>query len=280
MSAPNVFELQVTDAQLTRYSKLIYETTGIRISPQKKALLSNRLRRRLRETGTSDFDAYFEKLKKLPVADPEWDAFLQEITTHETYLFRDDAHWNWFQNEYLPGVIAEGRAGRRPKALAVWSAACSTGDEAHTAACCIANALQLSAGWSIRIVGTDLGVEAVQHAREGVFGPRAMRLVPTDMKSRYFQQIEAERWKAKPQLSQWMSFQQHNLMLPHHGNFDVVFLKNVLIYFDAGSKTTVLKHIRQALKPGGMLVVSAAEGVTDLVGDFERIHPWLFRWNG
>ena len=97
---------QVSDAQLSRYAELIYARTGIRVSPQKKLLLSNRLRRRLRSTGIKTFEEYYEHLKKLPPRDPEWDAFVQEITTHETYLFRDETQWEWFRNEYLPGLAA------------------------------------------------------------------------------------------------------------------------------------------------------------------------------
>ena len=103
---------QVSDAQLARYADLIYARTGIRVSPQKKLLLSNRLRRRLRSTGIKTFEEYYQHLKQLPPHDPEWDAFIQEITTHETYLFRDEAQWDWFRNEYLPGLAASSAVER------------------------------------------------------------------------------------------------------------------------------------------------------------------------
>ena len=90
---------QVSDAQLGRYADLIYDRTGIRISPQKKTLLSNRLRRRLRATGIKGYDEYLKKLKSLPAEDAEWTAFLQEITTHESYLFRDISQWDWLRTE-------------------------------------------------------------------------------------------------------------------------------------------------------------------------------------
>ena len=103
---------QVSDAQLARYAELIYARTGIRVAPQKKALLSNRLRRRLRSTGIDGFEEYYQHLKRLPPHDAEWDAFLQEITTHETYLFRDQAQWDWFGNVYLPARAAARAGGR------------------------------------------------------------------------------------------------------------------------------------------------------------------------
>jgi chemotaxis protein methyltransferase CheR len=155
---------QVTDQQLARYADLIYAKTGIVMPPQKRTLLSNRLRRRLRATGIAGFDEYLQRLQSLPIEDAEWAAFLQEITTHESYLFRDMNQWDWLRQTYLPEIAAQARAGERPQSLRVWSAACSTGDEPYTIACCIADALTSHAQWKIEIVGTDIGVGALAHA--------------------------------------------------------------------------------------------------------------------
>jgi chemotaxis protein methyltransferase CheR len=268
---------QVSDVQLTRYADLIYARTGIRVSPQKKLLLSNRLRRRLRSTGIKTFEDYYEHLKKLPSRDPEWDAFVQEITTHETYLFRDETHWEWFRNEYLPGLAASSRSSGRHSSLRIWSAACSTGDEAYTAACCIAAGLDLSR-WQVRILGTDIGLGALEQAKTGVFGQRAMRLLPAEYRTRFFKKADGvDAWAALPVLTDMLAFRQHNLMEPlHERPFDLVLLKNVLIYFSQQSKTTVLHNMRAAMRPGGLMVTGMAEGVADLLRDFQRLKPWLF----
>ncbi len=270
---------QVSDAQLARYAELIHTRTGIRILPQKKMLLSNRLRRRLRATGVKDFEKYYQYLKELPPRDPEWDAFFQEVTTHETYLFRDKNQWDWLRKVYLPERSASVRTtGGRP-CMRIWSAACSTGDEATTAACCIAACLPAFQRWQIRILGTDIGVEAVKQAKTAVFGQRAMHLVPKDYCQRFFTKAkDNEVWQARPILTDMMSFRQHNLMAPlHERPFDLVFLKNVLIYFSKPSKAAVLHNIRATLRPGGLLMVSASEGVSDLLHDLERIESWLYR---
>lgn len=268
---------QVTDQELQRYADLIYRRTGIKISPQKKTLLSNRLGRRLRETGIAGFDEYYRYLTGLPNNHPEWDAFLQEITTHETFLFRDEGQWRWFQHQFLPSVAAS-----QPeviKQLRIWSAACSTGDEAFTAALCIAAAFPDLTRWRVQILGTDIGIGAVQQARTATFGERAMRLVPAEYKSRYFDKLpNAEVWRAKPKLSAMTSFRQHNLMEPlRERPFHLVFLKNVLIYFDPPSKRVVLDHVKNLILPNGYLVVGAAEGVGDLMSDMKRIQPWLYQ---
>ncbi len=269
--------MQVTDSQLSRYSELVYDRTGIRISAQKKTLLSNRVRRRLRETGIEDFGAYLQHLKQLRPKDPEWDEFLQEITTHETYLFRDESQWEWFCS-YLKQRAAATLQGKEPKKLRVWSAACSTGDEACTIACCIASHLPSHRQWDIKILGTDIGIGAIEQAKEFVFGKRAMRLVPENC-MRYFQEAkDAQIWKARPILSDMISFRQHNLMNRiSDPQFDVVFLKNVLIYFDATSKRQVIDNVQARVHPAGMLVAGAAEGVADMVRNYTRIQPWLFQ---
>lgn len=270
---------QVTDVQLKQFAELIYARTGIRVSPQKRTLLSNRLRRRLRKTGIDRFGDYYRHLKGLRPSDPEWDAFLQEITTHETYLFRDEQQWDWFRRSFLAERAEQARSGKRRRSLRIWSAACSTGDEATTVACCVADALPNLKQWKIHVLGTDIGIGALQQARSAVFAERAMRLVSNSYRQRFFIKAkDANIWQARPVLTEMITYRQHNLMDPsRERNFDLVLLKNVLIYFDAKSKAAVIDNVRTAICPGGLLVAGAAEGVADLVKDFQRIQPWLYR---
>ncbi len=268
---------QVTDEQLRRYAELIYRRTGIKISPQKKTLLSNRLSRRLRETGIAGFEEYYRHLTSLPNNHPEWDAFLQEITTHETFLFRDEGQWRWFRQQFLPSLAAS--QPQVIKQLRIWSAACSTGDEAFTAALSVAASFPDLSQWQIQILGTDIGIGAVQQARTATFGERAMRLVPEEFKSRFFDKLpNADVWRAKLKLTAMTTFRQHNLMEPlRERPFHLIFLKNVLIYFDPPSKRVVLDHVKRLMLPNGYLVVGAAEGVAELLSDMKRLQPWLYQ---
>jgi chemotaxis protein methyltransferase CheR len=163
--------------------------------------------------------------------------------------------------------------------LRVWSAACSTGDEAYTAACCIAACLPGFRAQNVSILGTDIGLGALAQAKSGLFNDRAMRLVPAEYRRQYFTEIqEGQAWQAKPVLTGMVSFRQHNLMTPLRDKpFDVVFLKNVLIYFDADSKRRTMESLVPMIRPGGMLVIGASEGVSDLLKRFVRIQPWLYR---
>lgn len=268
----------LSESQMQRYIRLIYEKTGIRISPQKKTLLANRLRRRMRELGLSDFEAYYRYLSNLPAHHSEWDAFYQEITTHETYLFRDEGQWRWFREVFLKEILASVHSKERPPELQIWSAACSTGDEPVTIMCCIAATIPAWEQWTIKLLATDIGIGALEEAKAGVYDARAMRLVPEDYRRRFFTALADGRWKVKPALLHRITYRQHNLLHPSPaGAFDIVFLKNVLIYFDSESKQRALHNVVTRIKPGGYLVVGPAEGVGDLGPQMTRYSAWLFR---
>ncbi len=270
---------QMSESMMQQFTDLIYETTGIRIPQQKRTLMSNRVRRRLRATGCGDYQAYFQHLKSISRTDKEWDGFLQEITTHETYLFRDEAQWNWLKNTFLPGVVAAARKGDRPRSLRIWSAAASTGDESYSIATCIAASIPNHTQWNIKILGTDIGIDALRAANEGNFGERAMRLVPKDLVRRFFKKSDdGQSWSAQQVLRDMLEFRQHNLLKPlGEKPFDLVFLKNVLIYFDRDSKKRVMELVNKQVTPGGYLVSGPAEGISDFVTQLERHEPWLFQ---
>jgi len=272
-------ETLISPELMNRYGKLIYDVTGIRISPQKQALLANRVRRRLKATGIADFDAYLKHLQLLKPSHCEWDCFLQEITTHETYLFRDEPHWQWFKDQYLATISQDALAGGRPRSLRIWSAACSTGDEAYSAAICIASGLKQLLPWTVKIIGTDIGVGAVEQARKATFSERAMKLVPPTLRTRYFTNAEEAGFsRAKAELTNLVQFRQHNLLDPLlEQPFDLIFLKNVLIYFDDASKQRVVANVLKLLKPGGHLIAGAAEGISDHLKQLKRVHAWLYR---
>jgi len=273
---------QITDDQLSHYAELIYDRTGIRISPQKKVLLSTRLQRRLKATGIDSYASYMHHLHKLSAGDSEWNAFLQEITTHESYLFRDQGHWDWFRDSYLLQISKDANLGKRKKSLRIWSAACSTGDEVYTIGACIADRLLNHTQWEIDILGTDIGVGALQQARAAKFSKRAMQLVPEGYRRRFFTKAkESDTWAAKPLLTAWSRFRQHNLLDPlDEPPFDLIFLKNVFIYFDANSKKKAIPHIVAALSPGGVLVNGAVDFVNMRLKNLERISNGIFRKQG
>ncbi|MGC4005129.1 MAG: protein-glutamate O-methyltransferase CheR [Pirellulales bacterium] len=270
---------QIGDADMRRFIDLIYERTGIRIPPQKKMLMSNRLKRRMRHNRIATFAAYFEHLTKQAPNSGEWEAFVQEITTHETYLFRDPGQWQWFRQTYLPAIHLAATGGKRDRSLRIWSAACSTGDEAYTIASCVAASLPNHRHWKVRIIGTDIGIGAVEAARYPRFNSREMHLVPADVRKAWFETSTADEFtRPRAALTEMTSFRTHNLMRPLQDEpFDLVFLKNVLIYFDEKSKSVVAANVMCAIKREGYLIAGSAEGVGEHLREMRRESAWLFQ---
>jgi chemotaxis protein methyltransferase CheR len=270
--------IELTALEYERFCSLIYQVAGIKIPPTKRVMVSNRLRRRLRATGIETFAAYYEFLTS-PAGTAEMPRFLDEITTNETYFYRDIQHFNWLAETFFPEVAEAGRLRKRPRSLRIWSAAASTGEELYSIALRIAEVKHLFTGWSISLVGTDLSGAVLAAARAGTYDDRAVRLVSPDQRQRFFDHDpKTQRWVVKPEVRAMATWKVHNLLtLLREEPFDCVFIKNVLIYFDTSSKQTVVKHLIHSLARRGYLVVGPTEGISTMLGPLEKLKPWLYR---
>ncbi len=272
---------ELTDEEYAKFCRLIYRTAGIRIADNKRVMVSNRVRRRLRATGIGSFRDYFTFLTS-PGGAGEMPQFLDAITTNETYFFRDVQHYRWLGDEFLPEVARRAAAHKHPRRLAIWSAACSTGEEPYSMAIELLEKRPLLAGWTIKVLGTDLSGAALAEARAGVYDARAVRHVDLARRLAFFDEDrDAGRWAVKPHVKALVAWKLHNLLsLPGEGPFDCIFLKNVLIYFDKDSKLVVVKNLVGALAPGGYLVVGPTEGVHGMLDPLARVKPWLYQKGG
>ena len=263
--------ISLTPDQFTMFQKFIYEKTGIWTLDGKTALLSNRIRRRLRDRGLESFDEYYKVLTSGAVAG-ELEAFIDAITTNETHFFRTSDHFDWFSGPFLDGLIARAAAGQRERSLRVWSAACSTGEEPYSLAICLAENAPRLAGWSLQVVGTDICETALETARAATYGSKALEHVSAERLTRHFTADRTgESWRLKPSVAGLCEFRRHNLLDPMPGpKFDCIFIRNVLIYFDRGSKPVALRHLVDALHGGGFLVAGSTDGAHDFLAGLER----------
>ncbi|MGI9518737.1 MAG: CheR family methyltransferase [Pirellulaceae bacterium] len=265
---PNEFE---------RFRGFIYRESGIRIGDGKISLLSNRIRRRLKACGLSDFGDYFRLLTSSQSSD-ELQYFLDAVTTNETFFFRTDSHFEWLRSEFLPGVAAQHRRGERGSSLRFWSAACASGAEPWSIAFCLADNQFRLGNWTLNIMGTDISEHEIEKAREAVYPTRMIESLSASHQRRYFATAGENQLAVRPRFRQWVEFATHNLMLPlDQPQFDCIFLCNVLIYFDAASKQTVLGHVTDSLAPGGYLVTGPSEGVFDLLHGYDKVAPMVYR---
>ena len=177
--------VELTEAEYQKYCELIYRVAGIRIADNKRVMVSNRVRRRLRATGISTFTEYHTFLTSA-AGSTEMPLFLDAITTNETYFFRDMQNYDWLGDTFLPEIIHQAQLRKRPKTLRIWSAACSTGEEAYSIALKLVTKKQLLPGWRTTILGTDLSGAVLNAAQAGSYDARAIRLIEPGQRASYF----------------------------------------------------------------------------------------------
>lgn len=268
----------LTEEVFAKFRELIYKVAGIKIPETKKVMISNRLRRRLRATGVVGFKEYYAFLTS-PAGAIEMPLFLNEITTNETYFYRDIQHFDWLQEEFFPQIAEEGRLWKRPKTLRIWSAASSTGEELYSIALRFFPLRHLFTGWNITLLGTDLSGAVLESARAGRYDERAVRHVTPPERSRYFDfDPTAQRWTVKDELRSLTTWKSHNLLRPiNEEPFDCVFIKNVLIYFDSQSKQAATRNLIGSIAKGGYLVVGPTEGIYNMLDPLEKRRSWLYQ---
>lgn len=269
---------KLTPDQFSRFQSFIYRETGIHMQEGKITLLSNRIRRRLKEHGLQSFEDYYQMLTRhrLP---GELEHFIDAVTTNETHFFRTGNHFEWFGGPFLDDLVARAAAGRHDRSLRVWSAACSSGEELYSAAICVAEAAGRLGGWNISLLGTDISETMLAAARQATYPKRSLEHVSQERLKRHFTAAPGgEEWTVKQPLRQWCQFRRHNLLEPFSGpRQDCIFVRNVMIYFDRESKETAVRTLIDALAPGGFLVVGPADGIYDLLGSLEKRSIFLYQ---
>ena len=261
--------------EFQRFHDLIYKLAGIHYPAEKMALLSNRIRRRLRATKVTTYDAYLQ-LVQGNTQPAEVQAFLDSITTNETYFFRCQRHWDFFR-EWATARAAD--PGTRREGFRIWSAAASSGAEAYTICIVLHQILGNNfGGVPVEILGTDLSASILEEARAGAYRAYAVAQTPPDVVKKYFTKQSAEELVFDRQLAKHVTFQRHNLMEPLMGarSFDFVFLRNVMIYFDVPSKERVMRNAYAVTRPGGYLMVGESESLMNLEQPFTYVKPSIF----
>jgi chemotaxis protein methyltransferase CheR len=258
-------------AEEFRYiSDLVRQHSAIVLEPGKEYLVESRLTPMLRESGGGSIGELVARLQSR--REPALTAMVvQAMTTNETSWFRDKHPFDLFAGHLLD-TVAAGRTAER--SIDVWSAAASTGQEPYSLAMILQDWLLARPGWRARIVGTDIDEQVLARARAGRYSQLEVnRGLPVQRLVRHFSRSGTE-WELAQDVRRMVDFRQLNLAVtfpPGTGTYDVVFCRNVLIYFDLPTKRAILRRLGQALRPGGFLVLGGAETTLNIDDDFERI---------
>lgn len=278
-------QLRADEYRLLR--DLVSERLGIWFGPESRSSLERRLRERLEVRGLTSFADYYQLLKYSPLASEEWDEAGDLLTTHETYFFREDYQLRAFQNELLPMLAAKSR-----RRIQVWSAGCSTGEEAYTIAMLVLESglFDLAQGWELRVYGSDLSKKCIAAARRGVYGPASFRSTSDEARAKWFvpqgepsrsagafgASAAVQQYAVAPAVRGLCHFAQMNLLDEERthlvGRCDVIFCRNVLLYFDAAARRRVIEMFYERLVPGGVLLLGHAESLLNVSTAFELLH--------
>ena len=262
----------ITDQEFALFQRLIYKIAGISLSDAKKVLLVGRLTRRLREYNFATFSQYYRMVASGEHPD-EVQTMVDLLTTNETYFFREPAHFDFLRDE----IIARYDS---PANFRVWSAASSSGEEIYTLAMVLAENLD-SAPWEV--VGSDISTRVLKKAATGHYSLERTSGIPKGFMEKYCLKgirSNAGTFLIAPELRQKTSFYQINLMNPitaSIGDFEVIFLRNVMIYFDLETKAKVVRNLLPRLKSGGHLIIGHSETLNGICDGLNPVRPTIYR---
>ena len=265
---------QITSDELKTFSRYIYDISGIHLDQSKAYLVETRLKSLMTETESVSYYDLYHKAKSDHIHSLE-EKIIDAICTQETMFFRDSSPFTLLRNKILPELIARktSKPTYFPASLRIWSAACSTGQEIYSIAIVLKEFLLNPSKFNIQLLGTDISKSAISGAVSGEYSEVAVgRGLPKDKRNKYFFK-SGLKWKIRDDIKSICTFRKHNLMdsLNGLGRFDIVFCRNVAIYFKLKDKVMLFNKLADILEPGGYLIIGSSEALSGISSKFEPV---------
>lgn len=266
--------IALPDEEFRLLRDLVYTYSGLYFDENAKYLLEKRLARRLETHQLKTYREYYQFLKFNRKREQELEEIMDLLTTNETYFFREEYQLNAFSNEIVPELCKRKLAAGQPRRLRIWSAGCSTGEEPYTIAMLLLEQRCLQ-GWQLEIIGTDISQRVLQQARRGVYGRSAFRMTDDYYLLKYFEPQDGG-FRIVDKVRQLVSISHLNLLdrtrMAMLGQFDLVFCRNVIIYFDIAAKKQVVESFHRVLQDGGFLLLGHSESLMNITTLFTLRH--------
>ena len=258
----------LTEEEFRKLCEFLYRRTGIVFTEAKRYFVERRVIERMRATGSASFANYFARLRS--DTEGEIEQFVNAFTINETYFYREDHQLRCLTRDLLADRV---RATTPNQAIRIWSLPCSTGEEPYSIAIWLLENWPLVDKYEIEIVGSDIDTDVLEFARKGVFGKRALMRLSPELVERYFVSLDDESWKILDDLRDSVQFTRVNIVESQetraHGRFDVIFCRNVLIYFDDASRRVAAENLYENLAPGGYICLGHAEAMSRITPLFD-----------
>ncbi|PLX93357.1 MAG: chemotaxis protein CheR [Desulfuromonas sp.] len=266
-------EISMNSEEFRLLRDFVYHYCGLHFTEESKYLLEKRLAKRLQHHQLKGFKDYYYLLRYSPSKDQELTEVIDALTTNETYFFREEFQLRTFTQEILP-EIRKRKEAQGEKTIRIWSAGCSSGEEPYTIAMLILD-LPAFHDWKVEIVGTDISQRVLQIARKGHYGDSSFRTTDPLIKQRYFSPAEG-KYRVADRVRELVTISHLNLFdaprVSLLGRMDVVFCRNVIIYFDMMAKKKVVESFYNRLRPGGFLLLGHSESLMNITNSFALRH--------
>jgi chemotaxis protein methyltransferase CheR len=252
----------ITEKEFNLFRDIIYRQTGIQMTEKKRNLIVARLSKRLRALNLSNFSEYYEYLNTSFDAPDELNNLINRITTNKTDFFREKHHFDFLVNEIFPSFIDSARKSGARR-LRIWSAGCSSGEEPYSIAMTVADFFKDERGWDLKILATDLDTDILMKAAKGVYSSQQITPVPINYLSKYFVRT-SQGYEVSPHIKAMIAFRRLNLMdpsFPMKKPFDIIFCRNVMIYFDEETRKDLVKKYYSHLSDNGYMFVGHSESL-------------------
>jgi len=274
---------KLSEKDFIRLSRFIHSDCGIRIGPPKKVLLESRLKKRLRALGLESYEDYCDYLFSPEGMKQERVPMINEVTTNKTDFFREPRHFDYLIQNAVPELRGLCGAGSSRRKLAVWSAGCATGEEPYTLAMVLSEYAGCNPGFHFSVVASDISTEVLEEAVRGVYKEERVGPVPLALKKKYFMRSkDRDRGlvRVAPDIRALVTFRRLNFLDHDFGMSepqDIIFCRNVIIYFDRSTQEKVLTRLCQHLIPGGYLFMGHSETLSSLDIPLVSVGPMVYR---
>jgi chemotaxis protein methyltransferase CheR len=261
-------EIDVTDDEVRRLCDFLYRQTGILLADSKRYFIDRRLAERIAATDSRSFQDYFATLRA--DADREVEYLINSFTVNETYFYREDHQFRCLTSSLLGRLLPRKRPG---DPLRIWSVPCSTGEEPYSIAIWLLENWDKVDTYGIEIIGSDIDTGVLQAAEAAIYGERALMRLPEDLVRRYFEEVGDGRYRLLPALASSIQFTRANIIDARqtglHRGFDVIFCRNILMYFDDASRRVAAENLYESLVPGGYICLGHTESMSRISSLFD-----------
>jgi chemotaxis protein methyltransferase CheR len=252
----------ITGEEYAKFCEFFYRKTGIMFSEKKAYFVERRLNERIEKSGCEDFRAYFSILRFQASAE-EWQTLVNDMTVNETYFLREDYQFDVLVGGILPEIARRRRPGDK---ISIWSSPCSTGEEAYSIAIHLLEHWAKADDYAIEIFGSDIDSRVLASAREGIYGERSLQRLPNGLRTKYFKKLGFDKFQIRQELRESIDFSVANIVesvdMARFRSVDVIFCRNMLIYFDDASRRQAVEMLYECMSPGGFICLGHSESMS------------------